>query len=126
VGKGGGEVGGADEHVHVVEVGAPGGPGGHAPVLVLDHLRERRQVVARVLVGEEQPQVEPERLGLGHRVDALGPALDHGRAGPGHGVHRVREHGADLAGGRGVVVVEDHADPGPRQAGVRGGARAQR
>ena len=95
----------------VVEPSAPGGPGGHAPVLVGDDLRERRQVVAGLLVGEEQPQVEPERLGLAHRVDALGPALDHGRAGPGERVHRVRQDGADLAGDGGVVVVEHHPDP---------------
>src|SRR5687767_9075636 len=72
--EGGREVYRAQENVgDVVEVAVPGGACRHAAVLVVDELRELREVLAGLLEGEERPHVESERFVVPHWVYALGP-----------------------------------------------------
>jgi hypothetical protein len=54
------EVRGAQEDIDFLEVLAPGGTRGHAPVLLLDDLGQRRELLAGFMEGEEQADVEPE------------------------------------------------------------------
>src|ERR671932_2712934 len=75
------EVGRAQEHVDVVEVAAPGRTRNHAPVLMMDELRQRREVVTGLLKGEKQPHVEPERFVFLDGVHALWPAFSNRRTG---------------------------------------------
>jgi len=49
------------------------------------------------LEGEEETDVEGERLGLLDRVDAFWPAFDDRRASARERVHGAREYGGDLA-----------------------------
>src|SRR5215216_5816233 len=50
------------EHIDLTEVAAPGGSGRHTAVLLVDDFRERREVLTRLLKGEEQPHVKTERF----------------------------------------------------------------
>ncbi len=113
-----GEVRRAQEHVDLAEVALPGGTSRHAPVLVLDDLRQCRGLGAGLLEGEEQLHVEPERLGRLRRVQPVGPALGNRRAGPGERVYRVGHQRGDFAGDRGLAVVEHHAHAEIPQPGV--------
>jgi hypothetical protein len=51
-----------------------------------------------------------ERLEAGDRVRAVGPSLDHGRAGLRDRVGHAGEHVADLGGDRCQAAVQDDTD----------------
>jgi hypothetical protein len=59
-----GEVGRAHEDVDLREIAGPGGAGGLPPAFLLDDRRQRCELLGTGLVeGEQQPDLEPERLG---------------------------------------------------------------
>src|SRR5215213_8465229 len=109
----------AQEHVgDVVEVAVPVGSRRHAAVLVVDELRELREVLAGLLEGEERLHVQPEGFVVLHGVHAVGPAFDDRRAGPDECVHGIGQWCSDLAGDGGILVVEHDADAEVIQPGV--------
>src|ERR671921_483963 len=116
--KGRREVYWAQEHIDLTEVAAPGGTGRHTAVLLVDDLRERREVLTRLLKGEEQAHMETERFVVPHRVHSIGPAFYNRRAGSGEFVHSIGQRCGDLAGDGHVFMVEHDADTKILQPGM--------
>src|SRR5215216_4269987 len=108
--KGRREVYWTQEHIDLTEVAAPGGTSRHTAVLLVDDLRERREVLTRLLKGEEQPHVETERFVVPHRVHYIGPAFDDRRTRLGQCIHSIGQRSCDLVGDRALFVVEHDAD----------------
>src|SRR5215216_479619 len=98
------------EHIDLTEVAAPGGSGRHTAVLLVDDFRERREVLTRLLKGEEQPHVKTERFVVPLGVHSIGPAFDYRRTRLGECVHSIGYRSCDLVGDRALFVVEHYAD----------------